>query len=178
MSSGTIKSSPLLERKFIAKGTYIIREGEEAVSAYLVQSGKVRVTAKSQGVDLELTMLGTGEIFGEMALISSEKRTASIQAIEDTVLILITKETLRKKLEHTDPTIRALVPMLLKRISKANESLLSRGKSFDDIVASTKASLHDAKNALDAPAKRKYEASVEKRFEAFLSALEAFQKQD
>jgi len=138
----------------------------------------VSVTAQSQGEQIELTRLGVGQIFGEMSLISSDKRTASVQATEDTILILITKNTLRKKLEHTDPTIRALLPMLLGRLSSSNKTLLSRGKSFEQIITDAKAALHDVKSMLEASEKRKYEESVETRFNAFVSALEAFQKRD
>ncbi|MDH5722122.1 MAG: cyclic nucleotide-binding domain-containing protein [Alphaproteobacteria bacterium] len=109
----------ILERRFYTKGTVIIEEGEQAFCAYLVQSGSVLVyKKKSDGKIAEIATLGPGQICGEMALIQDEtsRRTASVKALSDCNLIVITRTAFEDKLENCDPTIKAIVEMLVDRI--------------------------------------------------------------
>lgn len=115
------KDRVILERRFIPKNTVIIKQGEEAFFAYLIQSGSVSVYKEKDGETVELAQLGMGEICGEMALINEELRSASVKAIEDCNLIVITRRAFEDKLNSSDPTIQAIVKMLIDRIVGFNE---------------------------------------------------------
>ena len=119
-------SETILERRFASKGDIIIKEGDPGNSAFLIQSGLVKVYVEYDGRHIELAQLGPGQIFGEMALVFDEKRTATVEALEDTNMIVITRLILEDKLRKSDPTVRAIVPMLMKRIVQSNNALLSR----------------------------------------------------
>ena len=77
---------------------------------------------------LELAQLGAGEICGEMALVSDGCRTASVKAIEDCNLIVITRTAFEEKLRKLDPTIYAIINMLINRLKKLNDAVLGDGQ--------------------------------------------------
>lgn len=110
-------------------GQRIISKGEKADAAYLILSGKVRVFLEEGTRTVELATLGEDEIFGETAIFSGQAYGANVEAIEDSELLLITRDSLNSMLENADPTIRALIRMLIERLKNANESLLKRETS-------------------------------------------------
>lgn len=117
----------ILERRFVPEGTVIIEEGEQAFCAYLVQSGSVLVyKTKEDGSVKELATLGTGQICGEMALIHDETacRTANVKTLQDCNLIVINRAAFEAKLENTDPTIKAIVEMLVDRIKNMTVNMI------------------------------------------------------
>ncbi|MCB1532513.1 MAG: cyclic nucleotide-binding domain-containing protein [Alphaproteobacteria bacterium] len=116
----------ILERRFIPEGTLVMRQGDPGNCAYLIQSGTVSVYTEKDGKKVEHARLGAGEIFGEMALVFDEPRSASVKAVKDTSLIILTREAFKQKLNKTDPTIKAIVGMLIKRVGKANEKLAAK----------------------------------------------------
>jgi CRP-like cAMP-binding protein len=63
--------------KEIPVGTVLVREGEPGKEMYVIQSGKVRISKKVREVEKVLAVLGPGEFFGEMAIISNKPRNAS-----------------------------------------------------------------------------------------------------
>jgi len=115
------KDRVILERRYVPKGTVVIKEGEEAYAAFLIQSGSVRVFQERNGKKIELATLGIGEICGEMALINDQPRGASVETAEDCNLVVITRSAFEDKLKNTDTTIQAIVKMLIKRVETANQ---------------------------------------------------------
>ncbi|MBU6234541.1 MAG: cyclic nucleotide-binding domain-containing protein [Alphaproteobacteria bacterium] len=114
------RSAPILERRFFPEGHLIIKEGEDGDHAYIIQSGSVKITKDKGGKQVELAKLSVGDIFGETALLFDEPRTATVKAIEDCNLIIITRSVMEDKLKDSDPTIRAIVKMMKERIKAAN----------------------------------------------------------
>ena len=112
----------ILERRFVPKGSTIIKEGDEGYAAYLIQSGEVDVYSTSEdGNRIALAKLGTGEICGEMALIGDGVRSASVCAASDCNLVVITRVAFEEKLKRSDATVRAVMKMLIRRIISSNE---------------------------------------------------------
>ena len=123
----------ILERRFVPKGSVIIKEGDEGYSAYLIQSGEVEVYSENkEGKKVVLATLGAGEICGEMALIEDGVRTASVRTKEDCNLVIITRAAFEEKLRKTDTTIRAVVHMLIRRIIAANKQRMASEKPHED----------------------------------------------
>ncbi|KAG8435073.1 hypothetical protein GDO86_013148 [Hymenochirus boettgeri] len=85
-----------LEVDFYDKGDYIIREGEEGNTFFIIAKGKVCVTQAVEGSQepQEIKTLGVGDYFGEKALISEDVRSANIIAEEDdTQCLVIDRDT-------------------------------------------------------------------------------------
>lgn len=72
----------------VQTGESIVVEGEEGDSFYIIQSGKVLVHRGEQ----ELDRFGSGDFFGEAALISGDVRNASVTALVDTALFCLNEE--------------------------------------------------------------------------------------
>ena len=64
----------------------IVRQGEQDDSVYLVLIGRVRVTQSSDngGADVFIAELGPGEVFGELASLESQPRSATVITLERT----------------------------------------------------------------------------------------------
>lgn len=172
----TSPENAILERRFVPKNSVVIEEGETGNSAFLIQSGMVRVYVESEGRHIELAKLGPGQIFGEMALVFDEKRTATVETVEDSNLIVITRATLEEKLRKSDPTVRAIVPMLMKRIVQTNNALMSRHadvKTLLDVVRNIYEIVH---SSLPRVQQQSFQNSVLPKMEQFLSAVHAFEE--
>jgi len=81
------------EERVTPARSMVFRQEDPGDSCYIIASGKVRVFKNSKdGMEIELTRLGAGESFGEMALLTGHPRSASVETIEDTHLTVIPKE--------------------------------------------------------------------------------------
>lgn len=166
----------VLERRAVPKGSFIIREGDSGNCAFLVQSGKVRVYVQHDDKDVELAKLGPGQIFGEMALVFDEKRSATVQAIEDSVLVVITRQTLDDKLRKSDPTVRAIVPMLMKRIIQTNSALINRHGDIKILVETVQNIYETIIVTLPRVQQQSFQNAVQPKLNQFLAAVQSFQE--
>ena len=64
-------------RRRFAPGEVIFREGEAGDVAYIVEEGRVEISSLVNGRKHVMAVLGAGDLFGEMALIDQNERTAS-----------------------------------------------------------------------------------------------------
>ncbi len=95
--------------------THIFSEGEEGAIAYVIESGLVEISTIEKGKQVQLGILTPGQLFGEMALINDEPRTATAIAIKDTVLTVISREQLIERLKSTEPMLRMLIRVIISR---------------------------------------------------------------
>lgn len=101
----------VVSRKY-AQGEAIVKEGEQAVAFYVIARGKVEVTKDGK----RLSTMGSGDTFGEMALLDGYPRVANVIALEDTECLVMTRWDFTAEL-RTNPSIAlAMLPVLSKRI--------------------------------------------------------------
>ena len=75
------------------KGKRVVRQGTHGTSAFLIKKGKVEVYIEdAEGNKKVLAQLKENDLFGEMALISACERTATVIAIEDCEIAVLTRE--------------------------------------------------------------------------------------
>ena len=110
-------------RRFEA-GEVVFREGDESNTCYIVRSGRARaVREHSDGRSITLATFGPGEIFGELAMFDSERRSATIEAVEPTEAIAILGGDMRRLLrQHPDISVK-LLSALGRRLRETNERL-------------------------------------------------------
>ena len=70
-------------------GAFLLHEGDVGDEAYLLLAGRARVTRSVQGEAVFVRELGPGEVFGELALLSSRPRSATVQAITPVVVAVV-----------------------------------------------------------------------------------------
>jgi rhodanese-related sulfurtransferase len=94
-------------------GARIVQQGETPLYFYLVESGRVRVFRESiEGIRTDLTTLGPGDYFGEVALVTGQPRTASVEAAEETTLIQVSKEEFDRVLDNNPRLARHVIQQL------------------------------------------------------------------
>lgn len=101
-----------LHREVYAQGEVIFREGEPGDCAYLIEEGNVEVCINQTE---QINIIGRGELFGEIALLDRQPRTATVRALDNTVLVPIQRTLVNELLEKTDPVIRHLLVTILER---------------------------------------------------------------
>lgn len=105
-----------LERRTVAAGTRIFVEGDPGDCAYLVETGRIEISKKLDVDEMVLGVAGRGDMIGEMALLDNEPRMATARATEMSVLVVVPKENFERRLEKTDPVIRRVLMLILKRL--------------------------------------------------------------
>jgi CRP-like cAMP-binding protein len=107
-------------------GTLIVAQDETGDAMFVLVSGRARVALFGEsGRELTLSMLSPGDAFGEMALLDDRPRSASVQAVDDTTLLMISRETFRQHLEAHPLTAMRLVAELTRRLRAADETIAS-----------------------------------------------------
>ena len=95
----------VVRRRHYARGAVIFSQGYGNV-AFIVRSGRVEIVVESaDGRDLVLYEVGTGDHFGEMALLEGQPRSASAICTEASEILAITREDLLGELERHPSTM-------------------------------------------------------------------------
>jgi CRP-like cAMP-binding protein len=107
-----------------AAGEVVFREGDESNTAYVVRSGHARaIRQHSDGRVLTLANFGPGEVFGELAMFDSDRRSATIEAIDQLDLLAILSADMQRLMrEHPDIAVK-LVVTLGRRLREVNDRL-------------------------------------------------------
>ena len=83
----------VVQKEVVPAHETIFRQGDPGDKFYIITSGKVRIFRKSEeGVETDLSRLGPGDSFGEMALLTGKDRSAYAETVEDTHFLVLAKE--------------------------------------------------------------------------------------
>jgi len=113
----------------IKKDTVLFKQGDAGDCAYVIESGKVLIYIEKSNVEIPIAHIKKGEIFGEMSLIDNSPRSASVRAVEDTVLNKITKDQLIDRYQGSDQLVQLLLRVMMNRLRRNNNSLVSTSAS-------------------------------------------------
>lgn len=142
------------EQLFFDHGEKLVREGADGDSLFVVESGRVLVTRAAEGVDsqpLMLAMLGPGDCFGEMSLLTGEPRSATVTAEGGCEVLRLHPAALAPILA-ADPTVAEALSALLAdraaatraRIDDRREraALAGEGSDQGSLLAKIRAFFH------------------------------------
>jgi CRP-like cAMP-binding protein len=104
----------ILEEVDLKKDEYIFRQGDPGDSMYIIIDGGVRVLDGER----QINQLGARDIFGELALLDPEPRSASVQAMEDTRLFRIDRETFSELMAGSISIVRGVLHVLCERLRR------------------------------------------------------------
>ena len=128
------KSGEVLARDHYEKGKIIFREGGESDDIFIVESGQVGVFKSNGEKFVRLATVEKGAMFGEMAAITKEKRSATTIALVPTVLVRISSGTVHKKISACDPFIGALINLLICNLSRVNDRYVATNKMAEQML--------------------------------------------
>ena len=103
------------------KGATVIHEGTTGSNAYLILSGSVEVFKKVGDEKLVLSRLVKGNIFGEMSLVDDKPRSATIVALEETEVRIVSREHFEVMLEQNPRAVIPLLKQVFQRVRYLNQ---------------------------------------------------------
>jgi CRP/FNR family transcriptional regulator len=105
-------------------GTRVFHEGDRSDACYIVREGSFRVTREhSDGRAITLATLGPGEVFGELAMLDGDLRSASAEALSDGELLALPAVDVKGLLARHPEISLKLVSALVRRLRAANERI-------------------------------------------------------
>ena len=120
--------APYFEEVFLDPGEVVCAEGEVGDSFYVVIEGEVKVTRKRT----TLTTIGRGGNFGEIALVGTGRRTATVAATERTRLFELSAERFNQLMRSKPSMASRLVMPLLTRLGARVQDLTERLATFEE----------------------------------------------
>ncbi len=110
----------------VPNDTTIFYEGDPADAVFVVVNGRVKVvTTSSDGKEFILTVLGAGQVFGEMGLLEAAPRSAAVITITEVELMVIKREDFDRLIESSPTISRKLMAILSRRLRRANSKMES-----------------------------------------------------
>jgi CRP/FNR family cyclic AMP-dependent transcriptional regulator len=109
--------------KSFLKGTVLFREGDPGRDMYVVQQGKVQVRKRVGNSEEVLAELSAGEFFGEMALLIGQDRSATVEVIEDSKLLVVSPETFASLLKSDIEIGLKMLKKMAARLRALDEHL-------------------------------------------------------
>lgn len=107
-----------IEAQSFKAGSVIFREGDEARELFVIKSGQVRIQIGNRSI----TEIGADDIFGEMALIDNEPRSATAVAISDVELVPITEKQFLFLVSQTPYFALKVMRVLARRLRVTNKT--------------------------------------------------------
>jgi CRP-like cAMP-binding protein len=100
-------------------GTAIFKEGSEGDFMYVIVEGRIRLSLNNEHIGEE----SPGGIVGEMALLDSDKRSATATALTDCLLAPIDLHSFKLLIKHTPDFALHVMNVLANRLRLANEMI-------------------------------------------------------
>ena len=110
--------APIMKEVPFADGQEIVRKGEIGTSLFVIYDGCVGIYDGAQA----LAEMGKGDVFGELALLDTEPRSATVIAHGDVLLFRIDQDDFYDLMEERDELLRNIIRLLSRRIRSLNQA--------------------------------------------------------
>jgi CRP-like cAMP-binding protein len=114
----------LIELQLFKAGEHIVKEGTKCDAFYIIKTGTVKVEKEGR----EIATLGSEEPIGEVSFIDSGVRSATITALQDTVVIKLPSDKFKELLSHSkeiaNKVYKTIAETLCQRLRETNEILI------------------------------------------------------
>jgi len=108
----------------IAKGSILFKEGDDGEHVYIIIDGKLKLgTSSGDGRENLLSILGPGEMFGELSLFDPGPRTSTATAVTDAKLLSLSHEKVIPWLRENPEVSLQLLTRLSQRLRRTNEAV-------------------------------------------------------
>lgn len=115
-----------VQDRVVPQCTLISREGDLGDSLYIIRSGRVRIFGRNEeGVEIDLSIQGPGDAFGEMALFAGERMSADVEVLEESRFMILSKEQF-DRISRDFPDISRVFVNEMKRWLPGDDDRLER----------------------------------------------------
>ena len=101
-------------------GQTLIEEGDDSRDAYFLHAGRARVYKNTPAGPRQLGELHEGQLFGEMAYLLNEKRTATVVADTEITVLTLSPYIMEELMRHSAPLSRRIIDTLCQRLERMN----------------------------------------------------------
>jgi CRP/FNR family cyclic AMP-dependent transcriptional regulator len=112
-------------RRVFAAGTNVLTIEQPGEAVYIILHGTVKIHAEQGERDVILSVLGGGDLLGEMSLIDSVGRSANAVTLENSLLLWMDRNTFNFLLDNYPPVARNLVRILSARVRLSDQMIQS-----------------------------------------------------
>lgn len=113
-------------RKVFSAGQQIFAEGETQDFAYIIEEGEVEIWTIIENEKRVLNLLEAGTLFGELALVDRQPRSASATAKTETLLTVVTQRQVDERISDADPILRMLIYVVMRHFRSEVERSRAR----------------------------------------------------
>ncbi|MGB3050719.1 MAG: Crp/Fnr family transcriptional regulator [Polyangiales bacterium] len=110
-------------RRSFSAGETLYYAGAPATELYLIREGRVQLFKRARGVQRSIGLYGAEELVGEEALLPGAHRTATAQAIETTVALVIESDTFRALVRRQPELGERVTRQLVRRMQRTEEQI-------------------------------------------------------
>jgi CRP-like cAMP-binding protein len=112
-------------RRVFNAGMNVMTVEQPGEAVYVILHGTVKIHIEQGGRDVILSVLGSGDLLGEMSLIDSVGRSASALTLENSLMLWMDKTTFNYLLDNFPPVARNLVKILSARVRLSDQVIQS-----------------------------------------------------
>jgi NTE family protein len=106
-----------LEPRVVPGGTVLMEQGERGDSLYLIAVGRLRVTVtRDDGSSVVVAELGRGELVGELALLTEDRRSATVTALRDSQVYELTAQSFAELVSQHPAAFRQVATRIVERL--------------------------------------------------------------
>ena len=116
----------------VAKGEVVFQQDSKAESFYLIYGGSVRIVRRQNKKEIQLARLVREDYFGEMALVENRRRSATVTALADTLLLVLSRQNF-EKLYKQKPNLKLNLSVAIRSRQLARQ-LLFKWLRPDEVV--------------------------------------------
>jgi len=109
--------------KEFPKGTVLFQEGDRGQEMFIIQKGRVKVRKKVGPEEKVLAELSDGEFFGEMALLLGMDRSATVEVIEDSKILVVGPDTFESLLKGSPEIALKMLKKMALRLRALDDKL-------------------------------------------------------
>jgi CRP/FNR family transcriptional regulator, cyclic AMP receptor protein len=109
--------------KNFVKGTILCREGDPGHEMFIIQKGKVQVRKKVGKGEKILAELSDGEFIGEMALLLGMARSATVEVVEDSKVLVVGPDTFESLLKNSPEIAMKMLKKMALRLRALDDKL-------------------------------------------------------
>src|SRR5437870_334647 len=117
------------------RGERVIEEGAEGDSMFILLRGAAEVSVSKNGSTIPVATLSSGDCFGEMSLLTGEKRSATVRAEGDCYVMEISKDVMADVIRESPDCLKQLSELLAKRKMETEGILKDAATSSADQAA-------------------------------------------
>lgn len=124
------------EPRCLPRGTVLFRQGDPGHEMFVLSDGHVRLTLHVEGHDQALAVLGPGDFFGELSLLTSQPRTATATVVEDATLVAIDRAVFAMMMQDDLDIVFRMMNVLGRRLSETDQQVHALRRELEHLRSS------------------------------------------